>query len=236
MYRPWHNLLFAWAACSALAQQIPKVDLVYPAPNGSAFDQRCSEITNGHAKREEINELLQRLPEFQAMWDKEGSKYLSTALREVGADYPFQEVQATLTVCSGVTSMGSPLMIRVRDFLTSTGEKPRPAILFPMYVFHELIHRYVNPIRAGSPLRRKYSAETVQTLNFLHVFALEKLVLVKNGYSDVLRPWEQLNRAERSPAHKRAWEIMEAESYQPFIDELKLLYKQRDVNVSVPKF
>jgi hypothetical protein len=68
------------------------------------------------------------------------------------------------------------------------------------------------------------------------VFALEKLVLVKNGYSDVLRPWEQLNRAERSPAHKRAWEIMEAESYQPFIDELKLLHKQGNVNVSAPKF
>jgi hypothetical protein len=236
MYRHWHRLFLLWAAASAGAQQTLKVDLVYPAPNGSTFDRACSQITKNHIEPKEVSEVLERLPEFQALWDKNGREYLSTALREVGADYPFQEVQATLTVCPGVSSMGSPLMIQVEGFLASTGEKPRPATLFPMYLFHELMHLYVNPIRiAGSPLRKKYAAETVATLNFLHVVALEKFVLVTLGYSDILKAWEELNRTERSPAHKRAWEIVQAESYEPFIDELKLLRKQPNVSAPVPK-
>jgi hypothetical protein len=227
MYRQSYRLFIfiLWAAAAAGAQQIPKVDLIYPAPNGSIFDQFCSEVTKGHVEPKEVKEAVGRLPEFQALWDKQGREYLSTVLREVGVDYPFQEVQATLTVCSVVPSMGSPLMIRVRSFLASTGEMPEPTALFPMYVFHELMHRYVSPLRNGSPLRKKYSAETVRTLNLLHMFALEKLVLVKLGQSGMLKAWEELNRTERSPAHKRAWDIVEAESYEHFIDEVKLLRK-----------
>jgi len=190
-------------------------------------------MTKGHIEPKHVSEVLERLSEFQALWDKQGREYLSTALREVGADYPFGEIQATLTVCPGIPPMGSPLMIQVGGFLASTGEKPRPATLFPMYVFHEMMHRYVNPIRLGSPLRKKYSSETALTLNLLHVVALEKLVLVK--HSDILKAWEELNRTERSLSHKRAWDIVQAESYEPFIDELKLLRTQPTVNAPVPK-
>ena len=236
MYRHWRRLLLLWAAASVGAQQIPKVDLVYPAPAGSAFDRACSLITKTHIEPKEVSEVLERLPEFQALWDKHGGEYLSTALRVVGADYPFQEVQAILTVCPGVSSMGSPLMIQVRRFLASTGEKPLRTTLFPMYVFHELMHRYVNPIRVGgSPLRKKYAAETVQTLNFLHVVELEKFVLGTLGYSDILKTWEDLNRTERTPEHKRAWDIVQAESYEPFVDELKLLRKRPGVSAPAPK-
>jgi len=235
MYRHWHRLFLLWAAASAGAQQTPKVDLVYPAPNGSTLDRACSQITKNHIEPKEVSEVLERLPEFQALWDKNGREYLSTALRGVGADYPFQEVQATLTAC--VSSMGSPLVINVRGFLASTGEKPRPTTLFPMYVFHELMHRYVNPIRDArvSPLRKKYAAENVATLDILHVVALEKFVLVTLGHSDTLKAWEELNRTERGPGRARAWDIVQAESYGPFIDELKLLRKRPNVSGPVPK-
>jgi hypothetical protein len=96
-----------------------------------------------------------------------------------------------------------------------------------MYVFHELMHRYAAPIRdvSVSQLRKKYAAEPVTVLNQLHLVALEKLVLVKLGRLDFLRAWEQLNREERSPAHRRAWDIVNAESYERFINELRLLGK-----------
>ena len=43
-----------------------------------------------------VQEAIQRLPEFQARWDKEGPAYFAVARRETGLDYPFREVQATL--------------------------------------------------------------------------------------------------------------------------------------------
>jgi hypothetical protein len=189
------------------------------------LDQLCPDLTTRQIDPRMVRETVERLPQFQARWDKEGVPYLQAVLSEVGIDYPFGDVQVSLTVCSVVRSMGSPLLIQMRGFLNSTGEQPRPATLFPMYVFHELMHRYATPIRDVSQLRKKYRAEPVRVLNQLHVVALEKLALVKLGRLDVLRAWEQLNRDERTPAQRRAWDIVSEESYERFIQELKLLRK-----------
>jgi hypothetical protein len=214
-----------WATVVGAAQPLPKVDFVYPSPYGSMIDRLCSNLLKTQIEPKWIQETLQRLPEFQALWEKDGTAYLSVALREVGLDYPFREVQATLTVCPGVPSMGSPLMIQVRPFLSSD-EKPKPASLFPLYVFHELMHRYTTPVHAVSPLRKKYASEPLITLNLLHIMALEKLVLVKLGKSEELRELDEIYRTERTPMHKRAWEIVnEKESYEAFVNELKLLRK-----------
>jgi len=101
-----------WATLVIAEQPLPKVDIVYPSPYGSMLDRLCPDLLKTQIEPQWIQETVQRLPEFQAQWDKEGTAYLSVALREVGLDYPFREVQATLTVCPVVPSMGSPLMIQ----------------------------------------------------------------------------------------------------------------------------
>jgi hypothetical protein len=189
------------------------------------LDQLCKDVFKGNIEPTWVQEAIQRLPEFQARWDKEGPAYFSVARRETGLDYPFHEVQATLSVCAGVPSMGTPLITQVRGFLTSTKEPPRPAILFPMYIFHDMLYRYTTPVRAVSELRKKYASESLQTLNQLHVVAVEKMVLVKLHKSEELKAWEELNRTERSAAHVRAWDIVEKESYESFVNEFKLVKK-----------
>jgi hypothetical protein len=187
------------------------------------IDRLCSQLFNTQIEPKWIQETVQRLPEFQALWDKEGPAYLSVVLREVGLAYPFREVQATLTVCPGALSMGSPLMVKVSRFLSSE-ERPLPASLFSLFVFHELMHRYVTPVHPTSGLRKKYASEPLITLNMLHLMALEKFVLLKLGKSEELRILDEIYRTQRTPEHKRAWEIVnEKESYEAFVSELKLL-------------
>jgi hypothetical protein len=218
-------VLLSWAALAAAAPPIPKVDLVYPGPSGSMIDRLCPEFSKTPIEPRWVEETLRRLPEFQARWDKEGPGYLAVALGEVGLDYPFREVQVTLTVCPALPSMGSPLMIQMGGFLSSD-ERPLSASLFPLIVFHELMHRYTTPVHAVSALRKKYASEPLITLNMLHAVALERLVLLKLGKTEELRVWDEIYRTERRPEAKRAWEIVSAkESYEAFVDEMKQLPK-----------
>jgi hypothetical protein len=218
-------VVLLWSVTVAEAQPVPRVELVYPSPNGSTLDWLCTDVFKGKIEPAWVQEAIQRLPEFQARWDKEGPAYFAVARRETGLDYPFREVQATLSVCEGVPSMGTPLITQVRGFLSSTKAPPRPAMLFPMYIFHDMMYRYTTPVRAVSQLRKKYASESPQTLNELHVVAMEMLVLVKLGKSEELKAWRELNRTERSAARVRTWDIVEKESYESFVNEFKLVKK-----------
>jgi len=216
-------VVFVSSVTVAEAQPVPKVELVYPSPYGSPLDGLCTDVFKGKIEPEWVQEAIRRLPEFQARWDKEGPAYFAVARRETGLDYPFREVQATLSVCESVPSMGTPLITQVRGFLSSTKEPPRPAMLFPMYIFHDMMYLYTTPVRAVSQLRKNYASENPQTLNVLHVVAMEKLVLLKLGKFEELKAWEELNRTQRSAARVRAWDIVEKESYESFVNEFKLV-------------
>jgi len=198
---------------------------VYPGPNGSTLDQLCSGVTNAKINRNWVQETIQRLPEFQSIWDKDSSAYSSILSREVGLDFPFGEVQATPTVCPAIPSMGSPLIIRFLLFLESAEGDRLPKSLFSILVFHELMHRYTARVHDGSELERKYAAEPFATRHQLHTIALERLVLSKLAKSDELKQWEEVYRTRRSPEQKRAWDIVTKESIDSFVRELRQLRK-----------
>jgi hypothetical protein len=136
-------------------------------------------------------------------------------------------MQAYLTVCAVGGSMSMPLLINMRPFLASTATVPGlrwPESYFPGLVFHELMHHYVSPVSPVSKLRRKYSSEVPQTLNHLHVMALEKVVFSRLRLSSELKFLDQAYRTTAPPAYKRAWEIVnDVEGEHAFIAELKSL-------------
>lgn len=206
--------------------QIPKIHLVY-LKNGTPFDQVCGQAMNKPIRQEDINEIFQRLGEFQALWDKEGPTYLKTAINEVGIDFPYKEMQATLTVCD-FSSMSSPLIIYVKRFLSSA-EKPLPIWAFPELLFHEIMHTYTRSVYDISLLRKKYATEVPVILNHLHSMALEKLVLVKLNKTEILQWLDNRYRNQFGPDYKRAWEIVsDIEGYEAFIKELKSMPKKVD--------
>lgn len=219
-------LLLLLGAGTVIAERLPKVRLVYTDPNGTPFDLSCpgflKEQVDPGRHKQDIAETVRRLPEFQAWWDKEGTRYLATATREIGLPYPYTEVHVTLTVCPAVTPMSAPLFMNVRPHLSSA-KMPLPDWRFAFVVFHELMHTYILPVRPVSELRnRKYASEAQAILVHLHVAALEKFVLTKLGETEKLRDLDEQYRTRSPAAYRRAWEIVNTEGHEAFIKELKL--------------
>lgn len=200
---------------------IPKIFLVYPE-NGTPLDRECAALLQKPVQQLWIDEAANRLEEFQALWDKEGTVYMRTALEEIGVPFLYREMQATLTVCD-LSSMSSPLLIYVRNFLPSS-EKPQPLWAFAEIVFHEVMHTYVRDVYDISPLRKKYDSEPPVVLNHVHLMALEKLVLEKLQKKEMLEWIDNRYRNRFPPMYKRAWEIVnDIEGHEAFINELKLM-------------
>ena len=200
---------------------VPRIFLVYPK-NGTPFDRECGTYLQKPVEKSAIDETANRLGEFQALWDREGALFMKTALQEVGVPFPYQEMQATLTVCD-LSSVSSPLIINVKNFL-SLSEKQQPLWAFPEIVFHEVMHTYVRNVYDISILRKKYASEPPVILNHLHEMALEKLILLKLNRTDLLHWVDNRYRNLFPPVYKRAWEIVnDIEGYEAFIKELKTM-------------
>ena len=211
-------LLLFVPAQAAFAQEVPSIQVLYQSPDGSIFDRNCSEITRTEIKREWVQETVRRRVEFQSRWDKDGPQYVRAVLKEVGLPFPYPAMQATLTVCPAIGSMSDPLFITVREFL-SDASNPPPDWMFAVYLFHELMHQYVRPVLASSPLRRKYSSEPPDVQQHLHVLALVRFALLKSGKDVELKYLDAQSRRVN-----RAWEIVsDIEGYEPFLKELRAL-------------
>jgi hypothetical protein len=191
------------------------------------FDVNCGELVKTTVNPEAIKEAVRRAPEFQAMWDREGPAYLSATFDEIGLPFPYTEMQAAITVCPGVRSMSTPLMLNVTRYLSSAKTRD-PDWLFVETVYHELMHTYVRRVNANSVLRKKYAAEAPVVLNHLHVMALEKFALLKLGKTDELTRVGVDYETLLPPPYKRAWEIVnDIEGHQAFVNELKQLVRPR---------
>lgn len=201
--------------------KLPVVEILY-LPGGSLLDRLCGTDFKVPVDAQAIAEAVQKRPDFQRQWDAEGPTYLNAALTEVGLDFPYREMQATLTVCLPA-STSIPLIIDVREFLPSA-KKHAPSWEFSEIVFHELMHTYVSPVFVHSALMKKYENETATTKYHLHVMAVEKMTLLKLNRPDELKTIDHDYRTGSESAYKRAWEIVnDVEGYQPFIEELKAL-------------
>jgi hypothetical protein len=205
--------------------RLPAVDILYPQA-GTIFDRTCSSfMAKSEVTPEIIKAAAELRPRLQAEWSRHGTRYVSAALEEIGAPFPYSEMQATLTVCS-VSTMSTPLIINVRKYLPGA-VRPAPQEDFSEALFHELMHHYAGSLTADSALKKKFASESLVVLNHLHVVALEKAVLSKLGETDELKLVEQEYRTSPSPGYKRAWEIVSEIGPDAFIEELKDAAKKR---------
>jgi len=211
----WGLLLIL--SSSAAELEVPRIDLVYQ-PSGSVLDRNCAQMTKSPADPEQIEETARRTGEFQRRWDTEGPAYVKAALAEVGAPFPYRQMQATLTVCLG--DMSSPLLISTISHL-SKAARPAPDWYFAFVIYHEIMHHYARAASETSAFRKKYQAESAVTLNHLHVVALEIFALKKLGKHTELEYLAHRYRKTGSSGHRRAWEIVGMEGEQALIDEMK---------------
>ena len=198
----------------AAAIALPKVDIIY-APHGNIFDRGCKDVVQA-----DIDAAVKVRPDLEAEWAREGPQYLNAAFEAIGKPFPYGEMQAYLTVCPGTNAMSSPLFINVRQYLPGAAH-PSPAGDFSEKLFHELMHHYVSAIGMNTPLRKKYGSEPMVVQAHLHVIALEKLVLMKLGKTAELKFLEEEYRTSPKESYARAWEIVNQEGYEKFIEELR---------------
>ena len=198
---------------------LPTVDFVYPVPAGPVFDRVCPTWMNRpqvtDAQREEV---IRRLPEFRAAWSDVGLCYVKMVVAATGKPYPYRDMQATLSVCAP-DSMAMPLIISLEE-LMSTNTKPY-AHDFALLTFHELMHHFAMPIEQTSPLIAKYKSEPGDIRSHLHVVALERYVLEKSGKLEQLAKLKEYYRNLPRNSYARAWEIIDIETPQAFVDDLR---------------
>jgi hypothetical protein len=217
--------LMAAVSPSTAATQGPAVDVLY-LPGGSLLDRLCTSDFKVAVDDKNIQAAAQMRPEFQRRWDTDGPAYVVAAMAEVGLDFPYREVQATLTVCLPA-STSVPLVIDVKPFLP-TATKPAPDWEFAEVLFHELMHTYVSRVYGESALMKKYQNESATTRFHLHVMAVERVTMLKLNRPEQLAVIDHDYRTGPDPQYRRAWEIdSDIEGYQPFISELKALRKPR---------
>ncbi len=183
-------------AAPALAQEYPRVELVY---QHVPFDLFCEQWRN---------------TKIEQSWK---------VVSEVGKPFQRKEMLAVLTLCP-ISSMSTPLVIGIGRFLDGpTQGNPRPVFLFSAELFHELLHTYIRPFPPpNSKLMEKYKNEPILVQTHLHLMAVMKQVYLKLGRSEQLKEVIARDSAAPNPAYRRAWQIVnDIEGHQAFVAELR---------------
>lgn len=209
---------FVTLSTTAFAKVGPQLFLTY----GYIFDQQCANQTGYVIKPEWQVEVYNRLPEFQNAWDKEADVLMQTLFEQTGKSFSRHELTVTLSVCKMV-SMSDPFIVNARRWLNSFSGPNTPAPIhgFVDVTFHEFLHNFlVENLNFPTPLIKKYENEAPGVQSHLHLMALQLLVYKTLNRQDML-DWIEYFYKMVGGSYVRAWEIVNIEGYQPFIDEIK---------------
>jgi len=200
---------------SALAEG-PIVNYRY----SSVFDRWCTSTNGTEISESKRQQLLGKVDNIQAEWDRLGPTLLSTTEELIGKPFQRREVTATLFLCGRTPSMSMPLLINGNWFVD--GEAQLPESMASHIVFHELLHIYlVDHLPNELALRKKYEemGESVLVLNHIHLMAIQKQVYIELGLEKelamVIANDSKLARGE----YKRSWEIVDEVGYEAFVAE-----------------
>lgn len=179
-------------------------------------------------------ELLDRHFDFAKLWEAQGTPLVQELERLLKRKYPRSEESVTLTLCQWFSPMSHPLLMRVREYLKATAKDnpggPQvqlPDSYFVSQVFHELLHRYLDhhfpdvDSDQKSILIKTHSSEKGGVLSHLHVLAIEKAIYLGLGRKKELDEIVGLDSKIPGGTYKRAWEVVDLEGYQKFVDELR---------------
>lgn len=172
-------------------------------------------------KQEWIKELNEKIVHLDDVWTKQGPVLFKVLFDQTGVGFSRKEMDATLSLCPDKSSYSSPLVLNVTWFLDSF-MNPKASLgddEFIDLVFHELTHSWVVDNLKMSQLRLKYKDESNVVKNHLHLMAIQQFVYLKLGRLDLVEFLDMKNK-RIGGAYARSWEIVQAEGYQAFINEL----------------
>lgn len=169
-------------------------------------------------------ELKSRVSEFQKRWDEDSAELFKVLISEFKKDFSRIEYTASLSACAPAPSMPDPLVLNVSRYLKSFStqkEEPKDMKLFVDVPFHELLHLWLfEHLAKGTPLQVKYKNEKPGVVSHIHLFAMESLIYEKTHRGEL---WKEVQafHLRMGGIHKRAMEILEKESRDVILKELK---------------
>ena len=197
--------------------EAPKVTLKY----GEVFDSVCPGKTGYKVNKPWSVELSSRLHEFQKIWDEDGPKLLSKSSDIVGKTFVQKDFIVTLSLCN-FPSMSHPLLINMRYALKSFTKNPISLDVTNSIIHHEILHLYLeDKIPSKSRLLKKYSSEHSVVKSHIHLLALQQAVYLSLKWKTKLEQVKKKDKSFPNGFYKRAWEIVEKEGHEGFINELK---------------
>lgn len=223
------GILLGVLASSAASAKAPKITLEW---TGAYEKSACPSGPHDPAYSAAFTEAERRMPQFRQAWSAEGPDLLKVAEKLVGQPSPFGEAQIVLHVCrEQPAGMVYPLMLNLGWFLESYEGRyraePDQASLFAERILHQVLHRYIREIAVeaaedvppDTPLLRAYAAEPFDTLQHVHLIALEELTYRKLGKARFYAALRE--RQSFAPAYRRAYEIVETVGAQAVVRDLR---------------
>lgn len=193
---------------------------------GQVFDRLCPADPNRPITPVMKEELRKKISDFQKIWDKESLPLMNSLVDLFGKGFGRKEETVSLVLCGLMPPMSHPLMFRIRDYLWSSSTSIMPDFYFVSEVFHEMLHRYMTtnfPYDPSAPLlalEKKYEKEDGGVQSHIYLLAVQKFIYEKLGKQSELKKiieWD----SGHAPSYKRAWDIVNAEGSEKFIQDLK---------------
>jgi hypothetical protein len=210
--------LLAIGPLSAQAAQ-PKISIVY----NDSFDSLCAFFQGYRLKDHWKSELLFLQKEFEHQWTAAAPGLISATEQITQKPFPDKHFTARLTLCNVPSQSYLGISINMRYALKSFTQTPVPISYKVNTLFHELLHKFFadNPI-THSRLLEQHSSEHERTKNHLHLFALQKAVLLKLNQTQMLNEQIAIDSQLPDGNYKRAWELVNTtdSEYMKYVSEI----------------
>jgi len=227
MITRWCLAAMLGAPLPALAAALPaaaeaRVQIVYDA----RLDAGCLPERGASAAATAWQaELAERLEAYRHEWDTAWPRLRAATEAVTGQPFPARSFTARLTLCdtaSEAVPSSDTVIVNMRYALASFTPTPVPLRYKVQTLYHELLHEYLARWQpAASPMLEQQAEPSRRIRNHLHLFALEKAVLLHLGETDVLAQTIAIDSQLPGP-YKRAWAIVNASDgeYLRYVAEL----------------
>lgn len=196
---------------------IPSIDIEF---SGLIEFGLCERLSGSPVEDDAIEELANRVGEFEAAWKDRGPTLLRETVATTGEPFTFLERQAILHLCPDVPSMSAPLLINSRLYLEATSSEVRPLSLFASILYHEILHNYLVESFGGAFdwVGDEFAEEPPVVRNHLVLMALEHNVYDRLGLRAELADLREYYLA--SAPHARALAIVDDKGAKYFMDKI----------------
>lgn len=196
--------------------------------SGWLLDSSIAEIAKVDPDQSAIEEVSNRLPEFQKAWGKFGHPLLEAAVQDSGLVFKERDIKAVL-ICGSFSSHSHPLILNVKNYLKALHVAPRSLDEFVEVVFHELLHILLQDNVASwpTPFINQYSECSFEMTAHLHLLALER------RSHDILGKdcsWLEKWYAEIGDEYAKAWRIVSNDANQStLLAEISSEFRQPEI-------